>query len=57
MNIIHLDSLPPWGHALATGVHGKGNSGGDPPLATDACEDGNSKGGPALATNALRDDN
>ena len=39
------------------GGRGKGNYGGDPMLATDACEDGNSEGGPMLATDALRDVN
>ena len=56
-NIIHLDSLPPWGHALATGVHSKGNGGGDHALFMDVCKDGNSKGGPALVTDVRRNDN
>ena len=61
MNIIHSDSLPPRGHALATGAHSKGNGGGDPALATDVHEgnrgNGNSKGGPVLATDAHRNNN
>ena len=55
-----MDSLPPWGHALATGACGEGNGGGGA-LVTGANEgarsDGNSGEGPALATDAHPNDN
>jgi len=57
----HLDSLPPWGHALATDAHNDCKGGGDPALAIGAHDDsnrnGNSGGGPALATDAHRGNN
>ena len=60
-NIIHTDTLPPQGHTLVMSACGKGNDGGDPALATDACEgargNGNSKGGPTLVMDTRCDDN